>query len=87
MLTNLKSGVAIATAAAALFSMGVTLSTSVQAADEAAVHCMGVNSCKGTSECKTAKSDCKGMNSCKGQGWVSKKSESECKAAGGMVAK
>lgn len=87
MLTNLKSGVAIATAAAALFSMGATLSTSVQAADEAAVHCMGVNSCKGTSECKTAKSDCKGMNSCKGQGWVSKKSESECQAAGGMVAK
>ena len=60
MLNNLKSGVAIATAAAALFSMGATLSTSVQAADEATVHCTGVNSCKGTADCKTAKNDCKG---------------------------
>jgi len=34
MLNNLKSGVAIATAAAALFSMGATLSTSVQAAGD-----------------------------------------------------
>ena len=68
MLNHLKSGVAIATAAAALFSMGATLSTSVQAADEAMVHCMGANSCKG-------------------MGWVGKKSEADCKAAGGMVAK
>lgn len=87
MLNNLKSGVAIATAAAALFSMGATLSTSVQAADEAAVHCLGANSCKGAADCKTAKNDCKGQNSCKGMGWVGKKSEAECKAAGGTVAK
>jgi len=52
-MANLKTGVAIATAAAALFSMGM-LSTSVQAADDGAVKCSGVNSCKGTSECKTA---------------------------------
>ena len=87
MLYNLKYGVAIAAAAAALFSMGATLSTSVQAADEAGVHCVGVNSCKGTADCKTAKNDCKGMNSCKGMGWVGKKSAEECKAAGGSVAK
>ena len=87
MLNNLKSGVAIATAAAALFSMGATLSTSVQAADEATVHCTGVNSCKGTADCKTAKNDCKGQNSCKGMGWVGKKSEADCKAAGGTVGK
>ena len=87
MLNNLKSGVAIAAAAAALFSMGATLSTSVQAADEAVVHCVGANSCKGTSDCKTAKNDCKGQNSCKGMGWVGKKSEADCKAAGGMVGK
>ena len=87
MLNHLKSGVAIATAAAALFSMGATLSTSVQAADEATVHCMGANSCKGTSDCKTAKNDCKGQNSCKGMGWVGKKTEAECKSAGGAVAK
>ena len=87
MLTNFKSGVAAATAAAALFSMGATLSTSVQAADEMTVHCVGINSCKGTSDCKTAKSECKGQNSCKGQGWVGKKSEADCKAAGGTVGK
>ena len=87
MLHNLKSGVAIASAAAALFSLGATVSTSAQAADDAGVHCAGINSCKGTADCKTAKNDRKGQNSCKGQGWVSKKSEAECKAAGGMVSK
>ena len=87
MLKNLKSGVAVATAAAALFSMGATLTTSAQAADEMTVHCVGVNSCKGTADCKTAKNDCKGQNSCKGMGWVGKKSEAECKAAGGTVGK
>jgi len=68
MLNYLKSGVAIATTAAALFSMGATFSTSVQAADEATVHCVGANSCKGMV-------------------WVGKKSEADCNAAGGMVAK
>jgi hypothetical protein len=87
MLNNSKSGVAIATAAAALFSMGALVSTLAQAADPAPVKCVGVNSCKGTSDCKTAKSECKGQNSCKGMGWNSKKSEAECKAAGGTVAK
>lgn len=33
------------------------------------------------------KHSCKGMNACKGQGWVTKASEKECKAAGGTVAK
>ena len=87
MLNNLKSGIALASAAAAIFSTGATLATSVQAADMAGVHCAGINSCKGTAECKTANNDCKGQNSCKGQGWVSKASESECKAAGGTVLK
>jgi hypothetical protein len=87
MLNNLRSGAAIATAAAALFSMGVTLTMPAQAADDAGVHCVGINSCKGTSDCKTAKSECKGQNSCKGMGWVGKKSEADCKAAGGTVGK
>ncbi len=85
-MLNVKSGLAIATAAAALFAMGTTVSTTAQAAD-ASVHCAGANSCKGTSECKSATHSCKGQNSCKGQGWVSKSSESECKAAGGTVTK
>jgi len=86
MLNQIKSGVAIATAAAALFAMGASVSTQVQAAEEATVKCAGINTCKGTSDCQTAKSDCKGHNSCKGQGWV-KKSAAECKTAGGTVLK
>jgi hypothetical protein len=86
MLNHIKSGVAIASAAAALFAVGASFSTQVQAADDGAVKCAGVNTCKGTSECASAKSQCKGQNSCKGQGWVSK-TATECKAAGGTVLK
>ena len=82
---NVKSGVAIATAAAAMFAMAGTVT--VAHAEDGMVKCPGANSCKGTAECKTAKNDCKGQNSCKGQGWVSKKSEAECKSAGGTVIK
>lgn len=85
-MSQLKTGLAVAAAAAALFAMG-TVSTTVQAADDGSVHCAGVNSCKGTSECKTASNECKGQNACKGQGWVSKKSAKECTDAGGKVAK
>jgi len=86
MLNQIKSGVAIASAAAALFAMGATVSTQVQAAEEGTVKCAGINTCKGSSDCKTAKSECKGHNGCKGQGWV-KKTAAECKAAGGTVLK
>jgi len=86
MLNQIKSGVAIASAAAALFAVGTSFSTPVQAADDGAVKCAGVNTCKGTSDCATAKSQCKGQNSCKGQGWVNK-TAAECKAAGGTVVK
>jgi hypothetical protein len=85
MLNNLKSGVALAAAAAALFTTGLA-TTTVYAAD-GAVKCSGTNSCKGSSECKTAKSECKGHNSCKGMGWVTAKSADECKKAGGKVVK
>lgn len=85
-MMNLKSGLALAATAAALFAAG-SMTTIAQAADEAGVHCTGVNSCKGSSECKSANSSCKGQNSCKGQGWVSKKSDKECTDAGGKVAK
>jgi hypothetical protein len=85
-MKNVKTGVAIATAAAALFSTGLLATSTAHAAD-GMVKCSGTNSCKGTSECKTASSSCKGQNSCKGQGWVAKKSEAECKSAGGTVVK
>ncbi|HJV62305.1 MAG TPA: hypothetical protein VJ743_15260 [Albitalea sp.] len=87
MLNQIKSGVAIASAAAALFAIGAGVSTSVQAAEDGGVKCAGINSCKGSSECATAKSQCKGLNGCKGEGWVSKKSAGECSAAGGTVIK
>ena len=87
MLNHIKSGVAIASAAAALFAMGASVSTQVQAAEEATVKCAGINTCKGTSDCQTAKSECKGQNSCKGQGWVTKASAKECTDAGGKVVK
>jgi hypothetical protein len=85
-MKSFKSGIAIATAAAALFSTGLLVTTQAQAAD-GGVKCTGINSCKGTSECKTAKSECKGQNGCKGQGWTSAKSAKECTDAGGKVAK
>lgn len=85
-MKNVKTGVAIATAAAALFSTGLLATSSAQAAD-AGVKCAGTNSCKGTSECKTANSSCKGHNSCKGQGWVTVKSAKECTDAKGTVVK
>jgi hypothetical protein len=84
-MMNVKSGIAVAAAAAALFTMGVT--TTVAQAADGTVKCAGANSCKGTSECKSAAHACKGQNSCKGQGWVSKASEKDCTAAGGTVAK
>ncbi|MFA7293587.1 MAG: hypothetical protein WC023_15215 [Rhodocyclaceae bacterium] len=83
-MSQMKSGIAIATAAAAMFALGTT-ATVAQAADAPMVKCAGINSCKGTAECKTAKNDCKGHNACKGQGWVSKASAKECTDAGGKV--
>lgn len=80
---SMKSGIAIATAAAALFAM--TAAPTVAVAKSAEVKCVGANSCKGTSECKTAKNECKGQNSCKGQGWTKAKSARACKKAGGTV--
>ena len=85
-MNSLKSGIAIATAAAALFSTGLLISPTAQAAD-GSVKCAGTNSCKGTSECKTAKNECKGQNGCKGQGWVSSKTAKDCTDAGGKVSK
>lgn len=83
-MLNVKSGLALAATAAALFSTGM-VATVAHAADAGTVKCSGVNTCKGTSECKTAKNECKGLNTCKGQGWVSKHSAEECTKAGGKV--
>ncbi|MET3106493.1 hypothetical protein AAKU67_001205 [Oxalobacteraceae bacterium GrIS 2.11] len=85
-MNNMKSGIAIATAAAAFFAFGGTFSVAQAADAPAAVHCAGINSCKGTSDCKSASNECKGQNKCKGMGWVSK-TAAECSAAKGTVVK
>lgn len=72
------SGVALATAAAMVFSLAPL--TATHAADEAKVKCEGVNSCKGTSKCKTANNECAGHNKCKGQGFL-EMSKADCDAA------
>lgn len=86
-MSHQLSGVALAAAAAALFTAGAVMAPVAQAAEGGMVHCTGINSCKGHGECKTAKNECKGMNACKGQGWVAKASAKECTDAGGKVAK
>jgi heme A synthase len=73
-----SSGVAIATAAAMLFSTAL-VGTAV-AGTGAAIHCTGVNSCNGQSACKSANNACKGQNSCKGKGFL-EMSKKECKTA------
>ena len=73
-----SSGVAVATAAAMLFGIGL-ISTAVAGTD-AKIHCAGVNACKGQSACKSASNACKGQNTCKGQGFL-ETSKKECTAA------
>ena len=63
------SGVALATAAAALFFAGcATHGTGYSSTGQ--VECTGVNGCKGQSDCKTATNDCKGKNTCRGEGFL-----------------
>ncbi len=85
-MVNIKTGVAVAVAAAGLFAVSVP-AMSAGMADKADVKCAGANGCKGKSECKTAGGSCKGTNSCKGQGWVKVASMEACKTAGGTVVK
>jgi hypothetical protein len=59
-------GVAVATAAAAVFAAGLAGTASAQ---EVKVKCYAANACKGKSECKTSMNACKGKNACKGQGF------------------
>lgn len=73
-----RSNLALAAAAAAMF----TMAPAVSHAGEDVVKCMGVNSCKGLSSCKTASSSCKGLNSCKGHGFVAVSGDI-CKQLGG----
>jgi len=77
MNSRILSGVALAAAAAVLFS---TAASTVRAAEAAKVKCEGVNSCKGHSACKSANNACKGQNSCKGKGFL-EMTQAQCDAA------
>lgn len=77
MTTRKISGIALATAAALMFS---TAGVTVANAEEGKVKCEGVNGCKGTSACATATNSCKGQNACKGHGYL-ELTKAECDAA------
>jgi hypothetical protein len=83
MNSRKMSSVALAAAAAMVFSMAAVTTAS---ADEAKVQCQGVNSCKGHSACKSANNSCKGQNSCKGKGFV-EMTQAQCDAAKAKAAK
>jgi len=82
-LSTRTAGVTLATAAAAMFAVGVAM-TPVAGHSAENVKCFGVNSCKGQSACKSATNECKGLNSCKGKGFIST-TKSDCDAKGGKV--
>ncbi|MGH8456290.1 MAG: BufA2 family periplasmic bufferin-type metallophore [Stenotrophobium sp.] len=78
------SGIALAAAAAGLFS--VVAASSVYAADQAgaekaSVTCQNSSACKGHGACKTASNSCKGQNACKGHGMTMQPSKADCAAA------
>ena len=77
MNSRKMSSVALAAAAAMVFSMAAVTTAG---ADEAKVKCEGVNSCKGKSACKSANNSCKGQNSCKGKGFL-EMTQAQCDAA------
>ena len=81
MIAKKTTGVALAIAAAGMFTMAPM---TVMAGSDANVHCYGVNKCKGHNDCKTANNACKGHASCKGQGFVAV-SEKACDHLGGKV--
>jgi hypothetical protein len=82
MKSRMLSGVALAAAAAVMFS---TMASTASAA-EGKVKCEGVNSCKGHSACKSANNACKGQNSCKGKGFL-EMTKADCDAAKAKMGK
>ena len=77
MKIEVRSGAAIAAAAATLLIAGAALSAPTQIAQEGMGHCNGANACKGKGACKTASNACKGQNACKGKGFL-EMTKAEC---------
>lgn len=83
MTPKTPSGVALATAAAALFIAAPVATVQAAPGD---VPCLGINACKGQGACHTAENACAGQNACKGRGMTPVASEEECIGRGGTVA-
>ncbi|MFN0317111.1 MAG: hypothetical protein ACKVQA_18980 [Burkholderiales bacterium] len=66
--TRRIAGLAIASAAAAIFVSGVPALAAEGTGVK--VKCYGANACKGQAACKTSMGSCKGHNACKGKGFV-----------------
>lgn len=81
----MKKSILVTAAVAGMVSSLASGSAFAGAKKTANVACMGLNSCSGKGACKTASNECKGKNSCKGKGIVMKKSEEQCKKAGGTL--
>ena len=79
------SGIALATAAAALFATSPIVATAADVAGSAAnVKCYGVNACRERANCKTAENKCAGKNKCKGHSYVPVSAEI-CGQLGGVT--
>ena len=64
-------GVALATAAAALFIAGTGVGSAANSSPNVVkAKCFGGNACKGQSDCQTTTNACKGQNACKGEGFT-----------------
>ncbi len=64
-------GVALATAAAALFVTSPSPGSAAESSPNVVKHkCFGGNACRGQSECKTTSNACKGQNACQGKGFT-----------------
>lgn len=82
---SIKTGMALAIAAAGLVHSGSLLAASHSAGGKTdLVHCYGTNICGGHNDCKTAENNCAGKASCKGTGFVAMPSKA-CADVGGTT--
>jgi len=84
-MTMNKKNVLLASAAAGLMTLALTVASGVAHAEDAPakVKCYGVNACKGQGDCGGKGHSCSGKNECKAQGFVYKPSAEECLAIKG----
>src|SRR5690349_2329614 len=69
MKRNTVMGMALATAAAAMFVTGMGVGNAQDdGSNVVKIRCFGGNACKGQSDCKTTTNECRGHNACKGEG-------------------